>query len=525
MIDVAVASVSGEEEPATYPKAAPYHPGTAYPEYPFGDAISNEPNIAYDLVRRCFVSLGYDKENYGSDRWNPLGHIVKPGMRVVIKPNFVLSRHNEGGDIWSIITHPSVMRAVADYCYIAMGGKGTLEFADAPQYNCNFEELMEVTRLREVAKFLASKDGFQCDALDLRNYWSPRRHQYSQLKYLTGDPRGSFKIDLGNESALCEKSHENFYGAVYQRQETISHHNNETHEYMLSRTHYDADVFISVPKLKVHKKVGVTLNAKGMVGTATNKNYLVHYTLKTPSESGDQYPDGWLSAWETFCIKTERWMYDTFLARKSYVADYIHRSLYWLQIHTIGKKGLGLGLPAHKRILDAGNWYGNDSAWRMTLDLLRAIYFGYDSGFHKNRKRKMFTVVDGIIGGDNRGPLEPDARHSGLVLAGEDFLATDLVATRLMGFDPLKVKTYEMALKDPYFDFGVKSLSDIHIVSDDPNYVGCLEDFNQAFADYLPHPGWIGQLEVGGAADGNIDYEKAVKMSLARSAEFRGLGH
>lgn len=520
---VSVATAKAGED-ISYPEVAPFHPGEAYPEYPFKDAVGDEPNLAYALVRESLQRLGLDAENFGTPNWNPLGYLVKPGMRVVIKPNFVLSRHNEGGSLWSIITHPSMMRAVADYCYIAMGGKGTVEFADAPQYNCNFEELMEATRLREVAAFLDARDGFTCEALDLRNYWSPRRHQYSMLKYLKGDPRGSFTLNLGRESALCGKESRNFYGAVYQRQETISHHKDETHEYMLSKTHYDADVFISVPKLKVHKKVGVTLNAKGMVGTATNKNYLVHYTLQTPDKNGDQYPQGWLSPWETFCIKTERWMYDTFLARKSYLADYIHRSLYWLQIHTIGKKGLGLGMPGYKRVLDAGNWYGNDSAWRMTLDLLRAIYFGYEDGFDKGRKRKMFTVIDGLIGGDNRGPLEPDGNPSGVVLAGDDFLATDIVATRLMGYDPMKVRIYDQALKDPYFDFGLGSLDDIDVAAEDAAIRACLSDTESRFFDYLPHPGWIDQLEVDGTADGEIDYEATVKASLRRSSQMRKKG-
>lgn len=35
---------------------------------------------------------------------------------------------------------------------------------------------------------------------------------------------------------------------------------------------YDADVYISIPKLKTHQKVGVTLNLKGLVGSISNKN-------------------------------------------------------------------------------------------------------------------------------------------------------------------------------------------------------------------------------------------------------------
>jgi len=40
----------------------------------------------------------------------------------------------------------------------------------------------------------------------------------------------------------------------------------------------------SIPKMKVHGKVGVTLNLKGLVGVNTDKNYLIHYRVGTPKE-------------------------------------------------------------------------------------------------------------------------------------------------------------------------------------------------------------------------------------------------
>src|SRR5579864_3953648 len=105
---------------AIYPRTAPYHPSQSYPEYPFSSALASEPNPAYDAVRRALGELGYDAPHFGSASWNPLGEIIQPGMTVVVKPNFVLSRHAEGKDLYSIITHPSVLRAVADYCWIAL---------------------------------------------------------------------------------------------------------------------------------------------------------------------------------------------------------------------------------------------------------------------------------------------------------------------------------------------------------------------------------------------------------------------
>ncbi len=56
-----------------YPRTPPYHPDRAYPEYPFGERVSGEPNAAYEAVRGALHLLGLDKERYGTPDWNPLG--------------------------------------------------------------------------------------------------------------------------------------------------------------------------------------------------------------------------------------------------------------------------------------------------------------------------------------------------------------------------------------------------------------------------------------------------------------------
>ena len=481
---------------AEYPNECPYHPSEAYPEYPFQECISRETNSVYAGIRQLLLILGFDPRHQGTSKWNPLGHIIEPGMTVVIKPNFVRSRHFEGKDPFSMITHPSVLRAISDYCWIALEGDGKIVIADAPQYDCNFSELLEVTKLQEVCDFYAGFAGPSVEVLDLRNYWSKKRHFPSMIIDLPGDPQGSVTVNLGKKSALYSKPHpEKLYGAVYHRSELVRHHSEERQEYEISRTILNADVVISVPKLKVHKKVGVTLNTKGLVGIATNKNLLVHYTLTPPSEGGDQYPDGLLTRLEEALIKIERWMYDHLLAPRVRPLEYLHRSMYWLHNHTTRR--LGIKVDENKRLLDAGNWYGNDSAWRMAVDLMKAFHFADREGhLHRSPQRRVFSVIDGVIGGDNKGPLVPDPVLAGVLLAGENFLAVDLVAARLMGFDPLKVRMYRSLLADPEFDFGVRRLDDIQVVSPNRAWVGCLQDTTSRFLDFDPHPGWIGHLEI-----------------------------
>jgi hypothetical protein len=299
---------------------------------------------------------------------------------------------------------------------------------------------------------------------------------------------------LGCKSALSGKESSKLYGAVYHRQETIENHTGERQQYHLSRTVMSADVVISVPKLKVHKKVGVTLNAKGLVGINTNKNLIVHYTLTTPSQGGDQFPDGFLSPMEARLIRLERFMYDTLLAPRVRVLEYLHRTLYWL--HGKLLKPLGVTVPAEKRLLDAGNWYGNDTAWRMVVDLMRMFYFVDSNGtLHEKPQRRMFSIIDGIVGGENKGPLVPDPRPSGAIVAGENLLAVDLAATRLMGFDPLQLKMYSALLGAGDCNYGLRSLQDIQICSNNPAWTDVLNDNENSFLHYRPYPGWLGHIE------------------------------
>jgi len=481
---------------AQYPVSAPYNPSENYPEYPFDNYISKDKNYVYEGVRKLFYMLGYDKNNCNTKAWNPLGFLIKPEMTVVIKPNFVQSRHKQGKDLFSIITHPSVLRAIADYCWIALRGNGKIIIADAPQYDCNFQELINSTKIDEVVDFFTRFNGPDVELVDLRSYWSPWKHFDSCLEELPGDKNGSLIVNLGEKSALFNKSNaEKLYGAVYTRSETISNHIGKIQKYKVSRTIMNADVVISVPKLKVHKKVGVTLNAKGLVGITTDKNYLVHYTLTPPSKGGDQYPDDLFNATEELLIKLERWMYDHLLASRNHFLERIHRSIYW--IHNHSTKFLGIKVNGKKRMFDAGNWYGNDSAWRMAVDLMKVFLFSNRNGKLNNKpQRKTFSIIDGIIGGENNGPLSPDPVKAGILIAGDNMLAVDIVATRLMGFDPMKVKMYKYLLNNSDFDFGIKYINEIEILSNYPEWRNCLNDVKSTFLKFTPPSGWVGHIEI-----------------------------
>ena len=477
-----------------YPMEAPYSPGERYLEYIL-DNISARENSAYRLVRNALAELGLDRENFGNSRWNPFKDIVSTGDTVVIKPNFVLSDHYEGGELFSIITHPSVIRAVVDYVYLALDGKGRIIVADTPQMDCNFNELLERTKLESIRDLYKRERGFDLEIYDLRYFWLDAKKGWDSRNRhkLPGDPQGDVVVDLGKESLFYGvANYDQFYGADFNRDETIKLHHGEVQRYVMSKTILSADVVISVPKLKTHKKVGVTLNVKGLVGTVVNKNSLVHYTLGLPSEGGDQFPDELLTSREKSIVRLQRWAYDKLLSRKNVVSDAFYRA--GAATARFFLKPLGFIVDRNKQILDAGNWYGNDSAWRMAVDLYRILLYADNGGqLCREPVRKMFSVVDGIIGGEYNGPLTPWAKHSGTVIVGSNLGAVDVSSARLMGFDLSKIKMLKYLMDNPdVFGFDLREIE----------VLGNMECTNMLspsdrnrYLEFEPHPGWKGQVE------------------------------
>jgi uncharacterized protein (DUF362 family) len=489
------ATVAAWQGAMVYSQTPPYHPQTRYPEYNL-NLTEEESNPAYEGVRACFQMLGLDVENFGTPQWNPLREVIHPGDQVVIKPNFVLSRHVQGGNLFAIITHPSVLRAIIDYAYKALGRDGQIIIADAPQMDCNFQELLNATCLASIQELYWDHYRFPIQILDFRDFWldvnlEEKIASVEKRFPLPGDPQGNILVNLGQKSAFSNRHHlDRIYGADYNRQETIAHHHGSVHEYYISRTILGADALISVPKMKVHKKVGVTLNAKGLVGITTNKNLLVHYTLGTPDQGGDQFPAHTLSKREKIIIQSQRFLYDALLARQDPALERVYNSIVKCY-HSLVKPWFG-GISTEKRLLDGGNWHGNDSAWRMAVDLMYIAFFADKEGELKETpQRKIFSVVDGIIGGENNGPLVPDAKAAGVILAGFNPLAVDIVGTRLMGFDWKKIKWITNMLNEQFYT----SITDIRIISPNEAFLSSLNS-NDQLLRFLPHPGWQGFIEI-----------------------------
>jgi uncharacterized protein (DUF362 family) len=56
-----------------------------------------------------------------------------------------------------------------------------------------------------------------------------------------------------------------------------------------------------------------------------------------------------------------------------------------------------------------------------------------------------FAIVDGIVGMEGNGPLQGQAKQSGVLILGDDLVAVDATAARLMKIEPAKIEYLEIA--------------------------------------------------------------------------------
>ncbi len=480
-------AVSWQDTPG-YPELAPFHAPVEFPEYPFGHHVG-PANDVYRTLREALFRLGYDGDRFGTRSWNPLGNIVRPGDTVVIKPNLIAGSQKNG--LWhGLITHGSILRAAIDYVYIALQGRGRIVVADAPQEDSDIAEIKRHIGIEAIQAFYQDVVGFPIEFLDLRQtYRRADKGIYIEDQVLPGDPAGTTKIDLGRESCFAEidPQQRRYYGSYYDIAETNLHHGQGVHEYLISRTALSADVFLSLPKLKTHKKVGVTLNLKGLVGINGQKNWLPHYAIGGPEDGGDQFdrtrPRTRLENALVLRIKRS-------LQKRASAAQSLARHLKAFGYRVFGETNA---------VVRSGNWYGNDTCWRMTLDLNKVLLWYDGDGRLRESPRRYFSIVDGITGMEGDGPVNGRERPAGLIAAGPDPALVDCVCAALMGFDYRKIPLLTRA-----FDRSSLPLTEMssalqgRIVSNRPHHDGIdlLSLLDSPHLDFAPHFGWTGHIEI-----------------------------
>lgn len=414
---------------------------------------------------------------------------VQSGDRVVLKPNWV-KEHDErhpGPDQWEhVVTHPAVIEAVARWAASRLKGNGSIAICDAPQTDSSFARIREYCRLDDmIARCCNDFPWVKFHLLDLRpEEWRAVDGVTVSKTKLAGDPLGNTLVRLDSASEFVGFQGEGrLYGASYDMVETNARHNGTHHEYLLCRTPMDADVFINLPKLKTHKKVGVTCALKNLVGINANKNWLPHHTEGTPEDGGDQFPAATAKA------RLERsWMG----IAKRWLKNRPAMSRLFVPVKKAGRLVFG----DTQNVVRSGNWHGNDTCWRMVLDLNKCFFFFDGTGQRRKKPLRYLAVVDGIIAGEGNGPMSPDPKPCGVILAGTHPVAVDCVAATLMGFDWQRLRLLANSFGIRELNFVPFGPAGIQIASNRPPWSGTLEQVRDAFR-FRPHFGWVGAIEKG----------------------------
>src|SRR6185369_17770381 len=187
---------------------------------------------------------------------------------------------------------PSLIRAAVEASLKADASH--VEVGDAPLQGCNFERLIAKTGLKDWADELANREPRFKGLRDFRR---------TTCEFVDGVrvaaenqvPEDQFVLfDLGRDSLLepITDDQDSFRVTCYDPRLLAKTHSRGRHQYLIARPIIEADVVINLPKLKTHKKAGVTCALKNLIGINGNKEYLPHHRIGGSTTGGDCYPGG-----------------------------------------------------------------------------------------------------------------------------------------------------------------------------------------------------------------------------------------
>ena len=467
-----------------YPTELPFDPPEKYPEY--GLQGVDPSNQVYAWVRETLHRAGLDQKNFGTPHWNPLGDIVQPGMKVLIKPNTVSHMHEEHKDLFSVIIHPSVLRPVLDYLCIALKGQGKILVGDSQVIFGLFEEAMATSKIDKLLAWYRQQTSIPIECIDLRTVRGVRTWMYGKWgrQKVNQDPLGYQTVDLGNESFFKDIDPKRLRIAIASYKKMYEHHSEDRHEYVFPKSVLASDAIINIPKLKTHRRTAVTLALKNFMGLPASKDSLPHFRTGSVEEGGDQYIN---PSWrKRVClvlhdqIQTRSWVPVKFMLA-------VIKKIIW-DTHKV--------IPFKDDIYEA-MWYGNDTLWRTLLDINRIVFYADKNGkLRDTPQRKYFCLIDGIVAGEGNGPLSPNPLTPGVLIAGYNSAAIDAVAASIMGFDIDKIPLVKKGLEDgqqkrPVFQ---GSREQIEVIEGERT-LSLAELQKSKNLKFEPHPAWKGHVE------------------------------
>lgn len=433
------------------------------------------------LVRNLFRHAGLDSAGYGTAAWNPLGDLIRPGDNVLLKPNWVLDKNKlPDGTLECLVTHTSVIEAVLHY--VVKAKPKSIIVGDSPVQGCDFDNLRKECRFDDLVKRFRQL-GHEIQLRDFRLTKMKGRFD-EKIKVEANSDRYSL-FDLGVQSWLAPVTQEKteFRVTCYNPDILRERHNSRSHQYSVARDVLDADVIINLPKLKTHKKAGVTGALKNVVGIIGFKEYLPHHRKGGSGQGGDCYEGN------SLLKKIAEHFVDQGNRGKSQRSRYMYNRLARLVM------GLGGRIFGDDPNLE-GDWYGNDTVWRMCMDVQRILHYGKcDGQLDIDRKRKVITITDAIIAGDGNGPLSPSPVPLGVMTLGTNVAALEWVHCLLMHLDPEKIPLVARSFDQnpwPLADFFPPDIQ-VHVNGKRLTDLNMVVNYGKPFT--LPD-GWQGHCEM-----------------------------
>ena len=372
-------------------------------------------------IQRLSNLLGWTNSDFG-----PFGKVIPPGARVVVKPNLVMHRNEGEWGIDPLITHPSIIEAVV--AAVLQSQASEVKVGDAPVQGCHFEELLNVTGLDRWSTQLTRKDERFKGVHDFRRTTCDFVDGVRVASENLIDEERFVLFDLRADSLLepvTDVLHP-FRVTCYDPRLMANTHAPQRHQYLVARDVIEADVIINLPKLKTHKKAGVTCALKNLIGINGNKEYLPHHRVGGSEAGGDCYPGA---------SRVKRALEYT-LDRQNMTTSFAAARL-WHGVATNLDRLASLG---GDRLGVEGSWSGNDTVWRTGLDLNRVLLYGCPDGtLASTPQREIIHFVDAVIAGQGDGPLRPQPLPLGLVVGGRSAPAVDWIGAYLLGYNPEQI--------------------------------------------------------------------------------------
>jgi Domain of unknown function (DUF362) len=195
-------------------------------------------------------------------------------------------------NIPEFVSHPEFSTRASGLRHRMLRRGGTICICDAPHTYADFN--MIVSRDAFTSKVNEMERRWKKVTFEVRDLrrelWCRKDGVVVQRLRNIEDPRGYVALNLGINSMLFgHRGEGRYYGADYDSSIVNAHHSGLRHEYLLAGTPIRADLFINIPKMKTHKKTGITCSLKNLVGINGDKNWLPHHTQGAPTEGGDEF--------------------------------------------------------------------------------------------------------------------------------------------------------------------------------------------------------------------------------------------